>query len=160
MREKPIRTRVNGEAWEGSLPTHTTLLEFLRDELELTGTKEGCDEGECGACTVLLDGSPVNSCLVLAIEADGREILTVEGLAKDGRIHPLQEAFMEEGAVQCGFCTPGMLLSALACLDRYPDPTEEQIRKELEGNLCRCTGYTRIVRAVQAAAAKLREARS
>ena len=130
-------------------------LKALREELHLTGTKEGCDEGECGACTVLVDGHPMNSCLVLAAELEGKHVLTVEGLARDGRLHPLQEAFLEVGAVQCGYCTPGMLLSGIALLNLYPHPTREQIRKEMEGNICRCTGYARIADAIQLAAERI-----
>jgi len=129
-----------------------TLLQMLRERLALTGTKNGCEAGECGACTVLMNGEPVNSCLVLAAEADGAEIVTVEGLAHDDQLDVVQQSFIEEGAVQCGFCTPGVLISARALLDRNPSPTEEEIREALVGNLCRCTGYTRIVRAVQQAA--------
>jgi len=129
-----------------------TLLQMLREKLALTGTKNGCEAGECGACTVLLDGEPVNACMVLAVEVDGREVTTVEGLAHDGQLDVVQQAFVEEGGVQCGFCTPGMLISAHSLLDRNPHPTEEEIRQALVGNLCRCTGYTRIVRAVQKAA--------
>ncbi|MDR7402952.1 MAG: (2Fe-2S)-binding protein [Armatimonadota bacterium] len=147
--------RVNGGAYRVRAEAARTLLEVLREDLGLTGTKCGCDEGDCGACTVLLDGEPVNACLVLAVHAQGREITTVEGLA-DGRWHPVQEAFAAEGAVQCGFCTPGMLLSAVALLARNPDPAEEDIRRGLSGNLCRCTGYVRIVRAVRRAAQALR----
>lgn len=155
MTEKQITVIVNGEKYRKAVMVHRTLLEFIREDLLLTGTKEGCNEGECGACTILFDGKPVNSCLMLAVEANGHEIITVEGLAKEGKLHPLQEAFMEAGAVQCGFCTPGMLMSAKACLDTYPNPAEDQIRKEMEGNLCRCTGYNRIVEAVQIAAVKI-----
>jgi carbon-monoxide dehydrogenase small subunit len=132
-----------------------TLLQMLREELALTGTKNGCEAGECGACTVLVNGEPVNSCMMLAVEADGREILTVEGLAPEGRLSPLQQAFVEHNAVQCGFCTPGMLMSAQALLQRNPSPTEAEIKEALVGNLCRCTGYVRIVQAVQTAAADL-----
>jgi carbon-monoxide dehydrogenase small subunit len=131
-----------------------TLLRMLREKLALTGTKNGCEAGECGACTVLVDGEPVNSCMMLAVEADGRQVLTVEGLASKGQLSPLQEAFMEHNAVQCGFCTPGMLLSAYALLRRNPQPTEGEIKEALVGNLCRCTGYVRIIRAVQTAASK------
>ena len=137
-----------------------TLVEFLRDELHLTGTKEGCDEGECGACTILFDGRPLNSCLVLALEADGHAITTIEGLAQDGRLHPIQEAFVEAGAIQCGYCTPGMVLSAKAVLDEFPNPTEEQIRTGIEGNICRCTGYNRIVKAIMLAAEKINAPKS
>jgi carbon-monoxide dehydrogenase small subunit len=128
------------------------LLQVLRNGLGLNGTKEGCGTGDCGACTVLLDGKPVNSCLVLAIDADGHEVTTVEGLEKEGKLHPLQAAFVEEGAVQCGFCTPGMLMTAKGLLDENPHPSEGEIRRGIAGNLCRCTGYVRIVRAIQRAA--------
>jgi xanthine dehydrogenase E subunit len=148
MSNHSIAVTVNGVPERLTVAASMTLLELLRDELALTGTKEGCSAGECGACTVLVDGEPVNACLMLAVEADGAEIVTVEGLAGD-RLDPIQQAFMDEGAVQCGFCTPGMLISARALLGRTPHPTEEQIREALVGNLCRCTGYTRIVRAVQ-----------
>jgi aerobic carbon-monoxide dehydrogenase small subunit len=156
MIEKTITVTVNGEAHTKTVKVHRTLLEFIREDLYLTGTKEGCNEGECGACTILFDGKPLNSCMMLAMEADGHDILTVEGLEKDGKLHPLQEAFIEVGAVQCGFCTPGMLLSAKACLDEFPDASEDRIRKEIEGNICRCTGYNRIVQAIQVAAEKMR----
>ena len=125
---------------------------MLREKLALTGTKNGCEAGACGACTVLVDGEPVNSCMMLAVEADGREVTTVEGLAREGQLSALQEAFVAHNAVQCGFCTPGMLISAHALLERNPHPTEDEIREALVGNLCRCTGYVRIVQAVQAAA--------
>ena len=125
-----------------------TLLEVLRDELDLTGTKYGCGEGECGACSVLLDGKVVNSCLVLALECEGSEILTVEGLGAGGQFHPIQKAFVNHGAIQCGFCTPGMIMAAYALLEANPSPTEDEIRRALEGNLCRCTGYRKIVDAV------------
>jgi aerobic-type carbon monoxide dehydrogenase small subunit (CoxS/CutS family) len=128
------------------------LLEVIREKLELTGTKEACSLGECGACTVILDGKAVNSCLVLAVEAKGKEILTIEGLRQNGELHPLQKAFIDEGAVQCGFCTPGMILSAKALLDKNPDPDEDEIKEALAGNLCRCTGYVKIVKAVKTAA--------
>jgi carbon-monoxide dehydrogenase small subunit len=153
--ERRIRVTVNGEEYVRYVAEHRTLLEFLREDLYLTGVKEGCNEGECGACTVLLDGLPVNSCLVLAAETDGRRVLTVEGMQKDGRLHPLQETFIEYGAVQCGYCTPGVLLSAAALLDRYPEPTEEQIRRGIEGNICRCAGYPRMVEAILAAAKRI-----
>ena len=133
-----------------------TLLDFLREDLGLKGTKRGCDSGQCGACTILMDGKTMNACLVLAIQADGKEILTIEGLSSGGRLHPLQEAFVEEGAVQCGFCVPGMILSAKALLDEKKDPSEEEIRESLSGNLCRCTGYVKIIKAVQKAAALMR----
>ena len=160
MQTADIRVTVNGVPYEKIVPCNQTLLRFLREDLFLTSVKEGCDEGECGACTVLLDGRPVNSCLVLAAELDGREVLTAEGLAEDGRLHPLQEAFIEAGAVQCGYCTPGMLISGIALLNLYPHPTREQIRKEMEGNICRCTGYTRIADAVLLAVEKMDTARA
>lgn len=142
------------------VPATRTLLEFLREDLGLTGTKEGCGKGECGACTVLLDGKPVNSCLVLAYQADGREVLTIEGLERDGRLHPIQEAFVTEGAVQCGFCTPGMIMSARALLGVNPSPTRDEIRRAISGNLCRCTGYAKIIKAIEAAASRLKVAGS
>ena len=157
MLEKQISVTVNGVKHTKTVSVHRTLLEFIRDDLLLTGTKEGCNEGECGACTILFDGKPMNSCLMLAVEADGHEILTIEGVSKDGKLHPLQEAFIEIGAIQCGFCTPGMVLAAKACLEEYPNPTEEIIRKEMEGNLCRCTGYNRIIEAIQHAAVKMQQ---
>ena len=160
MKTAEIHVTVNGVPYEKSVPCNQTLLRFLREDLFLTSVKEGCDEGECGACTVLLDGRPVNSCLVLAAELDGREVLTAEGLAEDGRLHPLQDAFIEAGAVQCGYCTPGMLISGIALLNLYPHPTREQIRKEMEGNICRCTGYTRIADAVLLAVEKMDTARA
>ena len=147
-----IQVTVNGSLECVEVPSHWTLLQMLRDKLALTGTKNGCSAGECGACTVLMDGEPVNSCMLLAVEADGAEILTVEGLARDGQLDPLQTAFIEQGAVQCGFCTPGVLMAARALLNRNPHPSEEQVREALVGNLCRCTGYTRIVSAVLQAA--------
>jgi carbon-monoxide dehydrogenase small subunit len=153
MTEKKITTIVNGETYERTIPVCMTLAEFIRDELGLTGTKIGCNEGECGACTVLLAGIAVNSCLVLAVEADGQQILTIEGLS-NGELHPLQQAFLDAGAVQCGFCTPGMLLTAKALLDRSPNPGEAEIRKGIEGNICRCTGYNRIIKAIMLASQK------
>ncbi|HET92208.1 MAG TPA: (2Fe-2S)-binding protein [Chloroflexi bacterium] len=152
MSRHTISVTVNGSAEYVDVPSNMTLLQMLREKLALTGTKNGCEAGECGACTVLLDGEPVNACMVLAVEVDGREVTTVEGLAHDGQLDVVQQAFVEEGGVQCGFCTPGMLISAHSLLDRNPHPTEEEIRQALVGNLCRCTGYTRIVRAVQKAA--------
>jgi carbon-monoxide dehydrogenase small subunit len=145
---------VNGEHEILTVQDHHTLLQVLREELALTGTKDGCSAGECGACTVLMDGEPVNSCMVLAIECDGHEITTVEGLTHDGQLSALQAAFVEHNAVQCGFCTPGMLISAHALLQRHPNPTQLEIREALVGNLCRCTGYLRIIEAVQTAAKK------
>ena len=131
------------------------LLQVLRDQLGLTGTKDGCSEGDCGACTVIVNGKPVNSCLVLAAQADGAEIVTIEGLGTAEAMHPLQAAFVEEGGTQCGYCTPGIIMSAAALLEKSPKPTEEEIRWALAGNLCRCTGYTKIIAAVQRAAAEL-----
>ena len=151
---QPIQLRVNGE-WERlTVEPPRTLLEVLREDLGLTGTKNGCERGECGACTVLLDGQPVNSCLVLALEADGREVTTIEGLTASGELDLLQNAFIEYGAVQCGFCTPGMILAAKSLLARNPRPTEHEIRRAIAGNLCRCTGYVAIVKAIQDAAAR------
>ncbi|MGC9397590.1 MAG: (2Fe-2S)-binding protein [Anaerolineae bacterium] len=143
-----ITLKVNGDEYVLGVKSHHTLLQVLRNQLGITGPKPGCENGECGACTVLLDGEPVNSCLVLAVEADGREVETVEGLSADGDLHPLQKAFIEHNAVQCGFCTPGMLMSAKGLLERNPHPTEEDVREALAGNLCRCTGYVRIIDAV------------
>ncbi len=147
-----IELRINGEVREVVVEPRTTLLHVLREDLGLTGAKEGCNVGDCGACTVLMDGRPVSSCLTLAIEAQGKEILTIEGLDQEGRLHPLQQAFIDHYAVQCGFCTPGMILSAKSLLDRNPRPTEEEVREAISGNLCRCTGYVKIVEAILAAA--------
>jgi carbon-monoxide dehydrogenase small subunit len=147
-----ITVTVNGLADQVDVPSNMTLLEMLRDKLALTGTKNGCAAGECGACTVLLDGEPVNSCMVLAAECDSARITTVEGLAHDGRLDPVQATLIEAGGVQCGFCTPGILISARALLDRNPDPSDYEIRDALVGNLCRCTGYLRIIEAVKMAA--------
>jgi carbon-monoxide dehydrogenase small subunit len=144
-----ITVTVNGETEFLEVESHRTLLQVLREDLDLTGTKDGCNSGECGACTVLLDGEPVNACLVLAVEADGHEVVTIEGLAQEGTLDSLQRAFINRNAVQCGFCTPGMIISARALLDRNPHPSEMEIRQAIAGNLCRCTGYTRIVEAVQ-----------
>ncbi len=149
-----ITLTVNGVQEVADVPSNMTLLTLLREKLALTGTKNGCSSGECGACTVLLDGEPVNSCMVLAAECDGARVVTVEGLAHDRRLDPLQQAFVDAGAVQCGFCIPGMLISARALIDRNANPTEEDIREALVGNLCRCTGYVRIIEAVRAAAAR------
>lgn len=151
MTMQTLRMTLNGEEVTVQVKPSALLVEVLRDQLELTGTKVACGEGECGSCTVLLDGKPVNSCLVPALKAQGREVLTVEGLAPLGELHPLQKAFVEHGAVQCGYCTPGMLMSAKALLDRNPHPTEEEIRVAISGNLCRCTGYAKIVEAILAA---------
>lgn len=154
MGSHPITVTVNGAKERLNVQSNETLLQMLRERLALTGTKNGCSAGECGACTILMNGEPVNSCMVLAVEADGAEIVTVEGLAKDGQLTSLQEAFAEHNAVQCGFCTPGVLISAHALLERNPHPTEEETKLALVGNLCRCTGYLRLVEAVQAAAEK------
>ncbi|MFA6112184.1 MAG: (2Fe-2S)-binding protein [Candidatus Latescibacterota bacterium] len=157
MSKIQVRTRINGEEVEFLCEARQSLLEVLREELGFTGTKEGCNDGNCGACNVLLDGTLVNSCLVLAVEAEGKEILTVEGLATPAGLHPLQQQFLEHAALQCGICTPGFLIAAKALLDQNPDPTEHEVRHWLAGNLCRCTGYDKIVRAVLAAARLLRE---
>ena len=151
-----IELEVNKIRYKRTINLSMTLLDFLREDLGLKGTKRGCDSGQCGACTIIMDGKTMNACLVLAIQADGKEILTIEGLSSGGRLHPLQEAFVEEGAVQCGFCVPGMILSAKALLDEKKDPSEEEIREALSGNLCRCTGYVKIIKAVQKAAALMR----
>lgn len=143
-----ITLKVNGKVSQLSLPSSTTLLEALRDYLGYTGVKEGCGKGECGACTVLVDGKPVNSCLMLASQAEGKDILTIEGLSSNGPT-PLQRAFVEEGAVQCGYCTPGMVLSLTALLNQNPSPDEEEIKEAISGNLCRCTGYLKILQAVK-----------
>jgi carbon-monoxide dehydrogenase small subunit len=152
-----ITLRVNGEPFELVVPAHRTLLEVLREDLGLTGTKHGCELGECGACTVLVDGEPVLSCLVLAVACVGACIETIEGMASERGLHPLQQAFAQEGAAQCGYCTPGFLLTAKALLARDPAPDRETIRQELAGNLCRCTGYLKIYEAVESAAARMRE---
>src|SRR5512139_1676362 len=149
-----INLTINGEFTQVAVPSQITLLQMLRDKLALTGTKNGCNAGECGACTVLLNGEPVNSCMTLAVECNGAEILTVEGLAPDGVLDPVQQTIIEHGGVQCDFCTPGILISARGLLNRNPDPTEDDVREALVGNLCRCTGYLRIVDAVQDAAAR------
>lgn len=154
--EYKLRIYVNDRPVELMVEPHLTLLEVLREKLFLTGTKEGCSTGDCGACTVLLDGKPVTSCLMLAVEAEGHHIETVEGLSPDGELHPLQDAFIHENGLQCGFCTPGMLMASKALLDQNPDPGEDEIRMALAGNLCRCTGYDTIVRAVKSAAQELR----
>ncbi len=144
-----IKLIVNGESVEAAVEPNQTLLQFLREDLGLTGTKHGCGLGDCGACTVILDGKPVNSCLVLAVQSNGCEVLTIEGLAENGKLHPIQQSFVDKGAIQCGFCTPGMILSAKALLEDNPRPTEQEIRTAISGNLCRCTGYQKIVEAIQ-----------
>lgn len=146
-----VKLHVNGVYYELALDTRTTLVDALRDHLGLKGVKKSCDEGECGACTVLLDGDAIASCTYLAVEAEGHDIVTIEGLAKDGVLHPMQKAFIDCFAVQCGFCTPGMILAAVAMLNHYPDPTEEQVRDIMRGNICRCTGYTKIIDAIMQA---------
>jgi carbon-monoxide dehydrogenase small subunit len=152
-----VSTTINGDAVEFACPQDESLLDALRDRVGLTGAKEGCGTGDCGACSITLDGRLVCSCLVLAVEANDRKIGTVEGLSQDGKLHPLQQKFIDHAALQCGVCTPGFLVSAKVLLDRNPDPTEEEIRYALAGNLCRCTGYDKIVRAVQAAAKEMRK---
>jgi carbon-monoxide dehydrogenase small subunit len=151
LMKRVIELRVNGESYETAIEPNRTLAKVLREELGLTGTKQGCDDGACGCCTVLMDGRPVLSCLVLASDAQGKEIITIEGLAKDGQLHPLQKAFIEHGAIQCGFCTPGMILSAKALLDENPEPTVEEVKTGMSGNLCRCTGYVKIIEVILAA---------
>jgi aerobic-type carbon monoxide dehydrogenase small subunit (CoxS/CutS family) len=151
----PLTLEVNGFAYPLEVEPGTTLLRAVREHVGLTGAKEGCDDSECGACMVLLDGKPVNSCSFLALQAEGRKVTTVEGLAERGELHPLQRAFLDEGGVQCGFCTPGMLISAVALLEHTPRPTEDEVRIALSGNLCRCTGYQGIARAVLRAADEL-----
>lgn len=151
----PIEIVVNGVKFRETVALFTTLLDLLREGIGLKGTKKGCNSGHCGACTVIMDGRVVNSCLTLAVQADAKEIVTIEGLSLGKKLHPLQEAFIEEGAIQCGFCTPGMIMSAKALLDEIKDPSEKEIREALSGNLCRCTGYVKIVEAVQKAAKKM-----
>ena len=158
MSKHHVTTTINGEATEFLCEPQVTMLDVLRDELHLTGSKEGCSSGDCGACSVTVDGRLVCSCLMLAVEAEGRKIETIEGMAKADQLHPLQRHFLEHAALQCGFCTPGILVAAKALLERNPDPTETEIRYWLAGNLCRCTGYDKIVRAVVDAAAEMRGA--
>ena len=153
-----VKTTINGERTEFLCEPRQSLLEVLRNTLDLTGTKEGCGDGNCGACTVMLDGRLVTSCLVLAVEAEGRDVTTIEGMAKGSELQPLQKSFLENAALQCGICTPGFLIAAKALLDKEPDPSEERIRLFLANNLCRCTGYDKIIRAVQQAAKEMREA--
>ena len=152
MKKVEITLRVNGEDYELEIEPHRTLVEVLREQLGFTGTKKSCNEGECGACTVIMDGKPVASCLVLALDARGKEILTIEGLAKGEELHPLQVSFVRHGGIQCGFCTPGMIMSAKALLDKNSRPEAAEVRRAISGNLCRCTGYQQIVDAVLAAA--------
>jgi len=143
-----IETKVNGKVYRGDVPANWSLADFLRKNLGLIGVKLGCESGDCGSCTVLVDGEPINSCIMLGVEAHGKEIETIEGLSKDGRLHPLQDAFVKYSAIQCGFCTPGMILTAKALLDKNPAPTEDEIRTALEGNICRCTGYVKPMEAI------------
>jgi carbon-monoxide dehydrogenase small subunit len=157
MSRHRIRVTVNGAAREAEVDSRLLLVHLLRDVLRLTGTHVGCDTTHCGACTVLLDGTPVKSCTLLAVQADGREVMTVEGLEKDGQLHPIQEGFWEMHGLQCGYCTPGMMMTSYALLQRTPTPTELEIRQAISGNLCRCTGYVNIVKAVEYAAEKLRK---
>ena len=159
MATHKIQVKVNGAAREAEVESRLLLVHLIRENLRLTGTHIGCDTTHCGACTVLLDGVPVKSCTVLAVQADGRNVTTVEGLEKDGKLHAIQEGFMQEHGLQCGFCTPGMILAAHQMLERYPNPSEEQIRHQLEGNLCRCTGYHNIVKAIEWAADKMAAAK-
>jgi len=160
MKKQLLSLTVNGEMVDVAVAPNSTLLEVLRDHLGLYGVKEGCSEGVCGACTVLMDGQPIRACLTLALEAEGASITTIEGVAQDGELHPVQDAFIDKGAVQCGFCTPGMILSAKALLDRNSQPTDDEIKTALAGNFCRCTGYTKIVEAVRAASGRMRAAES
>ena len=157
MEFKELNFTVNGRAQRLNIQTSRTLAQVLRDELGLLGTKIGCGEGECGACTILMNGKTVTSCLVLAVQAEGADIITIEGLSSDGDIlHPVQQSFVDVGAIQCGYCTPGMVMSTVALLGKYPDPTEEQIKEGLTGNLCRCTGYQKIFEAVRLASKRIR----
>ena len=154
-----MKIKVNGHDYEIAVKPCRTLLEVLRYELGFTGTKEGCGTGSCGSCTVLMDGKAVNACLIFIAEVEGKEITTIEGLSLNGKLHPLQQAFIDEGAVQCGFCTPGMILAAKAFLDSNPEPSESQIREAIAGNLCRCTGYDKIIRAIMSAAQAIEKGR-
>lgn len=153
--KQKVRVKINGQEREAEIEPRLLLVHFIREVMELTGTHVGCDTSHCGACTVLLDGKTVKSCTMFAVQADGSEILTIEGLIQDGKLHPLQEGFKEEHGLQCGYCTPGMILSSLALLKQNPHPSEDEIRHGISGNLCRCTGYQNIVKAVQYAAAKM-----
>jgi len=155
--KQDIVLKVNGQTYQINIETHRTLIEVLRETLGFTGTKKSCSEGECGACTVLLDGKPVASCLVLAVAAQGKEIVTIEGLSQGEKLHPVQEAFVKYAAIQCGFCTPGMVLAAKAFLEENPEPTPAEVRRAISGNLCRCTGYQQIVDAVMAAASAMKK---
>ncbi|MGI6630577.1 MAG: (2Fe-2S)-binding protein [Bacillota bacterium] len=150
--KRMIKVNVNGEDYEKEVAVNKSLLDFIRDDIYLTGTKKGCDNGDCGSCTVIMNGKPVSSCLVLAVEADGCNILTIEGMSNGMEIHPIQKAFVDVGAIQCGYCTPGMVMAAKALLDKNPNPSEEEIREAIVGHLCRCTGYEQIVEAIKRAA--------
>jgi carbon-monoxide dehydrogenase small subunit len=152
MKMKEISFTLNGKPYTLSVKPWRTLLELIREDLSFTGTKEGCGQGECGSCTVIMGGKTVNSCLVPALEADNQEIITIEGLVDGDNLHPIQDAFVEEAGMQCGFCTPGMIISAKALLDKNPNPSEEEIREGIAGNFCRCTGYTKIIESISAAA--------
>lgn len=156
MEKKKIRFVINGQSRELRVQPWRTLLEVIREDLHLTGTKEGCGEGECGSCTVIMGGKSVNSCLVPAVEADSQEIITIEGLSDGERLHPIQESFVTHSGMQCGFCTPGMILSAKVLLEENPDPTIEEIREGIAGNFCRCTGYTKIIESIRAAAEEMK----
>jgi len=160
MKKQVLSLTVNGDPVDVMVAPNTTLLDVLRDQQGLYGAKEGCSEGVCGACTVLMEGRPIRSCITLALEAEGASIITIEGVAKDGKLHPVQEAFVQNGAVQCGFCTPGMILSSKALLDRNSQPTEDEIKNALAGNFCRCTGYAKILKAVQASAGQMKTAQT
>ncbi len=153
--KQEIELKVNGELFRVAIETHRTLLEVIREELGLTGTKEMCNKGDCGGCTLLIDGRPVLSCLMLALEAEGKEILTIEGLSEGFEPHPIQKAFVETGAVQCGYCTPGFIMAGKALLDRNPNPTEDEIKDGIANNICRCTGYVQIIEAIDVAAQEL-----
>lgn len=159
MKKQILQVTVNGVFHEVATLPDRTLLELLREDLQLTGTKQGCGEGDCGACTVLLDGDIVNACLVLALQAEGRQVMTIEALADGAELHPIQQSFVDHGAIQCGFCSPGMILAAKAILDRDPRPSEAAIRTGISGNLCRCTGYQKIVEAIQDASSRLSSGR-
>ncbi len=158
MSKHHIRVTINGAVYEDDVDARTLLVHWLRDGLHLTGTHIGCDTSACGACTVVVDGKATKSCTMLAVQADGREVMTVEGLEKDGKLHPLQEGFYEKHGLQCGYCTPGMMMAGMALLSRNPDPTEQEIRVGISGNLCRCTGYVNIVKAIRYAAEKMQAA--
>lgn len=152
-----IKFKLNGEDIEAYVQDNITMLDFLRKDMQLTGTKSGCEEGECGACTIMFDGKPITSCMMMAVEANGHEIVTIEGIMKDGQLHPVQKEFIDKWALQCGFCTPGMIISAVALLDENKNPTEYEIREAIAGNLCRCTGYAKIVEAIGSAAKVLQK---